>query len=772
MATLDRTSLNQRKGKSMNVDFYLVAVCILGAFAVFDLFVGVSNDAVNFLNPAIGARAASRRWILIFAGLGILAGVTFSSGMMEVARKGIFHPEYFTMPDLLAIFLAVMITDVILLDTFSSNGLPTSTTVSVVFELLGAATAVSLAKILDAGDSLARLGEYVNTSKAMAIIGGIFFAVVAAFVAGAVVQFVSRMIFTFDYSKTIRRYGALWGGLAMSAVAYFILIKGAKGASFMTPETVHWIKTHTRTILFGIAAVSAAGLEILSLMGVNVFKPVIMLGTFAIAMAFAANDLVNFIGVPMAGWNAYSVAARSADPATASMAPLAGKVPAATGLLLVAGAIMALTLWISKKARTVIGTGVDLSRQEEGVEQFGASFISRAIVRGALGAIGAVRAVTPAPLRRAFARRFDVAEYGVELSADGRPSFDLLRAAVNIMVASALISYGTANKLPLSTTYVTFMVAMGASFADRAWGRESAVYRVTGVLAVAGGWLMTALVAFVVAGLAATALFFGGAVALALLLGAVVFVLRKNHGRHARRLEEKEQDRIFNLEKVSDVGDAAETTFSHVARLLRIVSESVERATDALFKGNVYVLKEEVARSKKVRKWSNVIIANAFKSLRLADRMDESHGRARNYLQIVRRLQKISDGHADVAVRAYEHVANHHKGLTSEQVEDLREFVGRFRDLMAEASERAVSGKPTGLHDLQERKEALKALSGALQRRQLDRIQAGEAKTRLSILYFALLGNLYMLASQVFQLLNILEDSLAGTETGLDVYSE
>jgi hypothetical protein len=317
------------------------------------------------------------------------------------------------------------------------------------------------------------------------------------------------------------------------------------------------------------------------------------------------------------------------------------------------------------------------------------------------------------------------------------------------------------------------MVAMGASFADRAWGRESAVYRVTGVLAVVGGWLMTALVAFSVAGLAAVALFYGKAIALLGLMGLVAFVLYKNHARHTRRMEQEEQSRIFNLKKVSDLDDAVNTTFMHVGRLLDIVGESVDNTMEGLFASNVYVLKAEEARAEKIRQWSNIIIANAFKSLRLLQQQSpESTAGGRNYLQVVRRLQKIADGQADIAARAYEHVANHHKGLIDSQADELRDFKNSFVELMHKVGARAASGKAIDPERLREKKDTLKALSAELQNRQLDRIQSGEAKTRLSILYFALLGNMYMLASQVFQLWMILEDTLAGSETGSDVYAE
>lgn len=756
----------------MEFHFFAAIVLLLGAFALFDLVVGVSNDAVNFLNPAIGSHVSSRRVILLFASLGILVGVTFSSGMMEVARKGIFHPEFFTMPNLLTIFLAVMITDIILLDTFSSNGLPTSTTVSVVFELLGAAVAVSILKIVTANDSLTLLGQYINTTKALTIIGGIFFAVVVAFIAGAIIQFFSRLLFTFNYEKTIRRYGAIWGGLAMAAVTYFILIKGANGASFMTPENVEWINGHMLLILGGITAVAAVILQILLLIGFNIFKPIVLIGTFAIAMAFAANDLVNFIGIPMAGWNAYQVASGTPDPVNASMQALAGKVPVNTVILLVAGLVMVVTLWISRKAQTVIRTGIDLSQQGEGFEHFGSSFLSRSIVHGVLNVFATVRLITPTPLRAAIARRFDTTAYHEQLH-DQPPSFDLLRAAVNIMVASALISYGTAHKLPLSTTYVTFMVAMGASFADQAWGRESAVYRITGVLTVVGGWLLTALCAFTLCAIMATAIFYGKLVTVVILIGVVALILRKNHSRHAEREKEKEakSNLIFNLKKVTDIQEAVSTTFVHIGSLLKAVSVSLDTTLEALFSENVYLLRKEEEQATRVRQWSNIIIANSFKSLRLLQKK-EGRVEERNYLQIVRRLQKIADGYVDITSRSHEHVANHHKGLLKEQINDLRDFKARFMDLMSDVEKCIARGGKQDFADALAKKVALKQLSAELQRHQLDRIKTGETKTRLSILHLAIIGNLYMLTSQACQLLQILGDSFNGVETCPDVYVE
>jgi len=568
----------------VGIEFFFVAVILLASFAVFDLIVGVSNDAVNFLNSSIGSRVAPRHIILIIASFGILAGVTFSSGMMEVARKSIFHPHLFTMPDLLFIFLAVMMTDIILLDLFNTYGLPTSTTVSIVFELLGAAVAISALKIAQNHDSLAHLGQYINTGKALVITGGILLSVAVAFICGTIVQLFSRLLFTFNYAARLKRFGALWGGLAMAVITYFILVKGAKGTSFIPPETAQYIASHAVEIFLIIFPISVVILQGLLLLKINIFKPIILIGTFALAMAFAANDLVNFIGVPMAGFHAYQEAVSSSSPLTATMEALSQKVPTETYLLLLAGLIMVITICVSRKARTVSETELSLGQQEEGLERFESSPPSRMIVSLVKKAFTAMRWMIPRPLWTWSVNRLDTKLYPTMTDQDNRPRFDLLRASVNLMVASAVISYATSHKLPLSTPYVTFMVAMGSSFADQAWGRESAVYRVSGVLAVISGWFMTAFLAFTTSALFAMTIFYGkvyGAAAL-LVLGALV--IWRNRGAHMRRRKSSEMDKIFNLKKVSDLSDTLYTTFEHMGHLLREIRVSLNAAMEALFR--------------------------------------------------------------------------------------------------------------------------------------------------------------------------------------------
>ncbi len=527
--------------------FYLILVVVLFGLAVSDLIVGVSNDAVNFLNSAIGAKAAPFKVIMLVAALGVLVGATFSSGLMEVARKGIFHPGMFYFSEIMIIFLAVMITDVILLDAFNTFGLPTSTTVSIVFELLGGAVAISLLKIYaDTGQSLSDLSSYINSSNAMMIIFGILLSVAVAFTIGAIVQYLARLMFTFNYKKNLKYFGALWGGLSLTAITYFMLIKGAKGASFMDDSVkafIHdqqWIIVLVSfffwTILFQVLT--------MAFKRINVLKIIVLVGTFALAMAFAGNDLVNFIGVPLAGYESFLAyqATPDADPNSMLMSALSGKIKTNTYMLLIAGLIMVITLYKSKKARSVVTTSLDLSRQDEGSERFSSTLFSRILVRQTRAAAKGINYAIPKGVRNKLENRFDfekVKESNIKQQMKDETSFDMIRASVNLVVASILIAFGTSLKLPLSTTYVTFMVVMGTSLADGAWGRESAVFRVTGVLSVIGGWFLTALSAFTVSFILAMIIFYGKMPAIIALILFAAFVVFRTHLLHKKREEKK-----------------------------------------------------------------------------------------------------------------------------------------------------------------------------------------------------------------------------------------
>ena len=503
------------------MDWYVMLLVFLAVTAALDLFVGVSNDAVNFLNSALGCRIASFRTVLWTASAGVMLGATFSSGMMEVARSGVFHPQMFSFAEIMVIFLAVMVADILLLDTFNSLGLPTSTTVSIVFELLGSAVAAALFKLTSEGADWTAVAEFINSSKALAIVSGILISVAVAFVTGAVVQFLMRLVFSFKVEKAYRRFGAVFAGLAVTAIVYFLVMKGAKGASFMRPEWIRWIADNTGVIVSVLFAGFTLFFEVLILTTrVNIFKIIILLGTFSLAFAFAGNDLVNFVGVPLAAfesWQSWRAAGVPAD--TFLMADLLKPSQAPSLFLLAAGAVMVLTLWFSRKAYRVVQTSINLSAASSGEEEkFGASLPGRLIVRAGLTVGELVRQILPIGVRSGMASRFE----SVPLAKGETPlPFDYVRASVNLVVSAALIASATSLKLPLSTTYVTFMVAMGSSFADGAWDRESAVYRISGVLTVISGWFLTALTASTFAGGVATLIFWGGKPAAALLAAAV-----------------------------------------------------------------------------------------------------------------------------------------------------------------------------------------------------------------------------------------------------------
>lgn len=744
----------------MGLEIFFAAIVILVCFAIFDLVVGVSNDAVNFLNSSLGSRAAPRYVIMIIASLGIMAGVAFSSGMMEVARKGIFHPQFFTMPELITIFLAVMITDIILLDLFNTYGLPTSTTVSIVFELLGAAVAVSMLKIFQQEGSLSALADYINTSKAMIIIFGILLSVVVAFLFGAIVQFLTRLLFSFDYAKQLKRFGALWGGIALAFITYFILVKGAKGASFIPEETAEWIKANAFTMLVSICIVSAVILQILMFLRINILKPIVLIGTFALAMAFAANDLVNFIGVPMAGIHAYEAAAATDSPLSITMGALSQKVPTETYMLLIAGLVMVITLWISKKARTVTETELSLGQQDEGQEKFESSFLSRVIVRMVINFFNMFQKIIPEPVRKWTAQRLDSSQYKADTDTENRPSFDLLRASVNLMVASAVISYATSQKLPLSTTYVTFMVAMGTSFADLAWGRESAVYRVTGVLTVISGWFMTALLAFTICGIVAFIIFNTQAFGVILLLVLTALIIWNNHRKHSERAKSSELDKVFNLKKVKNVNDTISTTFEHMSYFIREIRESLDATLNALFNQNAAVLVAERKKVKKIQKWANIIMANVFKALRLLQREDAEL--SFKYAQTIRRMQKLADGQRDIVVRSYNHVSNQHKGLLDVQINELKDVKEILNDILFEMEVTLSKKEIFSCPALQEKHKEIRQLAEKLNEKQIERTRDGSSKTRLTILYYAIVGNAIMLTKQNMKIMEIFCESFHG----------
>lgn len=539
------------------MDFMVFLVVILFAMAVMDLIVGVSNDAVNFLNSAIGSRTASFRVIIITAIAGILLGSVFSSGIMEVARKGIFHPEYFTFDKIMWVFLAVMLTDIVLLDVFNSMGLPTSTTVSIVFELLGAAFMTGILFSAEQQESIGEAMKYINLDSTVSIVSGIFLSILIAFSAGVAIQYLCRLLFTFQYEAKLSRFGAPFAGAGITIIIYFLLIKGLKGSTLVPEETVAWVSAHTLSIsavLFVLGTLICLFLQ--KSARINPLKIVVLAGTFALAMAFAGNDLVNFIGVPIAGFLAYQHWSASGVPADELYQGFLGsnEVIVPNYMLLAAGVIMALTIWLNAKAKKVTQTEVNLGRQDEGEERFRPNAVSRSIVKSSFLVGNLLSVILPKNLVRMYDTSFEKSKIRQATRVQDSPAFDLVRASANLVVASILIAWATSLKLPLSTTYVSFMVAMGTSLADKAWGRDSAVYRVAGVMSVIGGWFITAFIAFAVSGLFALILYKGGIAGTFILLCIVIVYLIFSHINFARKTQrEKARSGKFSILEAPDV---------------------------------------------------------------------------------------------------------------------------------------------------------------------------------------------------------------------------
>lgn len=566
-------------------------VVFLFLLAVFDLSVGVSNDAVNFLTSAIGSKAASFKRILIVASIGVFIGAAMSNGMMDIARHGIFRPEHFSFYDLICIFMAVMVTDIILLDVFNSLGMPTSTTVSMVFELLGATFVVALIKMFGGIDL--GFNDLLNTEKALSVILGIFLSVAIAFIFGTIVQFISRTIFSFNYRSNLKWKIGIFGGICATAIVYFLLIKGAKDMNFMTPNVKQWINANTAMIIGGCFVFFTLLMQLLHVLNVNVLKVVVLMGTFSLAMAFAGNDLVNFIGIPLSGLASYQdyMSNGGGDAHGFLMGSLNGDADTPIYFLIGAGVIMVVALATSKKARNVTKTEIGLGSQQGGDEMFGSSRIARRLVRWSLNIIALVRKITPPRVRQWFNKRFNVDETIMEQGA----AFDLIRGSVNLVLAGALIALGTSLKLPLSTTFVTFMVAMGTSLSDRAWGRESAVFRITGVISVIGGWFLTAGVAFIGAGIIVAAMHYGGHWVMLALGVLTIFLLVRSNRRFRSRREEENGDALFQtILATEDKNQAWSLLLLYITeqqqKFVSYADESYQGITEAFLKENAKIL--------------------------------------------------------------------------------------------------------------------------------------------------------------------------------------
>lgn len=723
----------------METTCYLIIIVFLLILAVVDLFVGVSNDAVNFMNSAIGAKVARFRTVIIVASVGIVAGAMLSAGMMDVARHGIMQPSYFSFREVMMLFLAVMVTDVIVLDVFNSHGMPTSTTVSLVFELLGGTFVLALLK-MSADGSLA-MSDLLNSSKALSVIIAIFVSVALAFVTGTVVQWISRLIFTFRIHR--HPYAeAFFGGIAFTVLAYFIFIKGLSGTPFIGEETKAWIVQNTGMLLFCIFCVTTFVSFFLVIARVNIFRLVVLFGTFALAMAFASNDLVNFVGVPLAGLSAFQdwMQHGAPDPGGFRMTSLMESEKSPFGYLAVAGVIMIVALATSKKAQNVVKTEVGLGRQDESDEMFGSSQAARTIVRSAQAAKTAVSSITPRWLRRAIRQRFDTEN----AEMPGGASFDMVRASVNLVLASVLIVIGTNYKIPLSTTYVTFMVAMGTSLADGAWGRDSAVFRVTGVLSVIGGWFLTAGIAFVSCALVCLLFYFGGFIAMfTLMILAAFIVVKGNITYRKKKLEDKDVllASIMHSHDAEIVWDLLRKHISHTqSDTCRFTAEQYNRILDGLTTENLkglratqLLLKDKQEELKKVRHREFVALHRIPEDIAL-EHNTWFHLGANSNQQFIYCLKRLLEP-------IKEHIDNNFNPVPAAFMEEFRPIRNRIGNLMDETCEMLTTCSFDHEKRVLEEAELCKKELSALRKTHIDRMQrrTGTADYKTSLIYLNIL---------------------------------
>ena len=735
---------------------YLCIIIFLFVLAVFDLMVGVSNDAVNFLNSAVGAKAASFKTILFIAGAGIFIGASLSNGMMDIARHGIYQPEHFYFAEIMCILLAVMLTDVVLLDVFNSMGMPTSTTVSMVFELLGGTLALALIKVHNS-DTLG-LGDLINTDKALSVIMAIFVSVAIAFFFGMLVQWLARMVFTFNYKSNIKYSIALFGGIASTAIVYFMVIKGLKDSSFMTPENKQWVQENTMMLVSCFFVISTILMQILHWLKVNVFKVVVLLGTFALALAFAGNDLVNFIGVPLAGYSSfidYTANGTSVGPDGFLMTSLMGSAKTPWYFLIGAGAVMVYALCTSKKAHAVIKTSVDLSRQDEGEENFGSTPIARTLVRFSLTLANGISRITPPSAKRWIDTRFRKDE---AIIADGA-AFDLVRASVNLVLAGLLIAVGTSLKLPLSTTYVTFMVAMGTSLADRAWGRDSAVYRITGVLSVIGGWFITAGAAFTICFFVAMVIHFGGSIAIIALIGLAAFTLIRSQLMYKKKKEkEKGNETLKQLMQATSSHEALELMRKHTREELSKVLEYAEQNFELTVTSFLHENLRGLRRAMGSTKFEKQLIKQMKRTGTVAMCKLDNHTvleKGLYYYQGNDFASELVYSISRLCEPCLEHIDNNFNPLDAIQKGEFGDVAEDITYLIQQCRQKLEGNNYSNLEEDLHRANDLNSQLSHLKRQELQRIQSQTGSIKVSMVYLTMIQEAQNVVTYTINLMKV-----------------
>lgn len=724
--------------------FYLILVLFLFVLAVFDLVVGVSNDAVNFLNSAIGSKAASFKVIMVIAAIGVFAGASLSNGMMDIARHGIYQPQYFYFSEIMCILVAVMLTDVVLLDIFNSLGMPTSTTVSMVFELLGGTVAYALIKTVSDPDL--SWVDLMNTDKALTVILGIFLSVAIAFFFGVLVQYISRVIFSFNYRRTAKYFIGIFGGLAATSIVYFMLIKGLKGSNLEGTEFVKFVRANTDMIVLGCMVGFTILMQVLHMIKVNVFKVIILMGTFALAMAFAGNDLVNFIGVPLVGYSSYMdlmAQGGTTTPDTFLMTSLLEPAKTPWYFLIGSGIVMVIALMTSKKAHNVVKTSLDLSRQSDGDENFGTSPVARVLVRTCTNAAMVISSIVPTPVKTWIDKRFDSSQIIIEDKA----SFDLVRAAVNVVLSGLLIAVGTSLKLPLSTTYVTFIVAMGTSLADRAWGRESAVFRITGVLSVIGGWFITAGAAFTICFIVAILIHIGGIPAIVGMIALAVYSLIRSQLEYKKKLKkealkEEVNSTVSQLREAKNPYEALNLFRKHsreeIDSVLRFSADILLRSSNAFMSENLKELRkalsaieEEKVHLKQVKRVGTLGVTQLDHDIAIEKGLYyyQSNDFASEIVFSIRRL----------AEPCKEHIDNNFNPLDDIQKTDFRQIVQEITAYLGRCADMVDKNDYSILQTLVDESARLNGRLVQLKKEELRRIQGQHGSTKVSMVYLNML---------------------------------
>ena len=720
-------------------ELYTVMLAVLAILAISGLYVGVTNDAVNFLNAAIGSKVAKMKTILLVASVGIILGVLTSSGMMEVARSGMFNPGLFTFHEIMILYVSVMFANVILLDIYNSLGLPTSTTVALVFSLLGAAIAVSLYKISnDAALSLGSLGGFINTTRAMGVISAILLSVIIAFVFGTLVMWISRFIFSFRYLNIFRRWGALWCGASFTAIAYFAVFKALKGV-LSTTALYAWISDNLLLAVILCWICCSVVLAFLQLFRINILRINILTGTFALALAFAGNDLVNFIGVPIAGLDAYNIA-KEAGSTTILMEGLKENLPAQFIWMLLSGVVMVLTLWTSTKSMNVSQTEISLAGQGDDMvtgEQ-DSNVFSRSIVRASINISNFFDKVTPESVKEFVNKRF---EY-VDVEKNGAP-YDKIRAVVNLTTAALLISVGTSFKLPLSTTYVCFMVAMGSSLADKAWGRESAVYRITGVMTVVMGWFVTGIGAFIIAIVVGLLLIWGGTPAFIVVTIACAYMLIKSNLKSSKKSDSMPETVTENNQVDNVIGE--------VCSMMKVSTQIYDRTLVAVLKEDRKALKELVRESKEMYDESHKIKYSLMPALR---KMKGSGLElSLYYIQVVDYLNEMAKALVHITKPAFEHIDNNHKGLSQEQTDDLMHINDDVAEIYGNINRMITTNDFSDIDTVLMMRDALFERIALTTKSELKRINAGEGNTKASMFYLTVMSETKAMVLQARNLL-------------------